>query len=290
MERGEYSDWLNSYTDAEKCEAAFARRQTFFRVNTIKIPLEKFRQISKIPYAEVDEYPAAFRLTEVQYPIGKTWEYFLGYLHPQSLSSMLVSLALDPKPDEYVLDACAAPGSKFSHMAMLMGNQGVLAGNDQKGRLSALYATINRLNILNALVTVRDSKKLDWKGRFDKVLLDAPCSSLGSEEYAVERWNVAESRRMGAIQTKMLFAAYDALKPGGHLIYSTCTYAKEENEQVVQTLLENVPTAKLTDVGWNVPHDSGLSEYGNEFRRCCRIYPQHLQSEGFFIAKITKEE
>jgi 16S rRNA (cytosine1407-C5)-methyltransferase len=169
---------------------------------------------------------------------------------------------------------------------MLMQNRGVLVGNDfKKEKISALYATINRLNILNCIVTMRDAKDLGWKERFTKVLLDAPCTALGSGAAAHKRWTPEHSAKISSTQKKMLFSAYDALKPGGELVYSTCTYAREENEGVVANLLENVPGAELADIPLDVPHEPGL---GKGFERCLRIYPQHLQSEGFFMAKIRK--
>ncbi len=290
MDEGEFRSWLSSYTDADKCIAAFYNQKQFFRVNTIKISVEKFREMPKLLFKQTAYYDAAFELEERGYAIGKTWEYFLGYIYPQSLPSILTALVLNPKPHETVLDVAAAPGSKFSHMAMLMENTGVLVGNElKKEKLSALYATINRLNVLNSIVTLRDGSLLNWKERFDKVLLDAPCTALGSGEGALSRWDISHSKSISNLQKKMLFSAYDALKKGGELVYSTCTYAKEENEEVVRNLLDNVPTAKLEAINMNIPHDPGLSEYGDEFRKCYRIYPHHLESEGFFIAKIRKE-
>lgn len=285
MEEREYKDWLSQYTDAEECLNAFQNQKQFFRVNTIKTSLEKFYKTSKLQSKVTTYYGAAFELEE-DIQIGKTWEYFLGLIYPQSLPSILVSLVLNPHPNDTVLDVAAAPGSKFSHMAMLMNNEGVLVGNDfKKDKISALYATINRMNILNCIVTIRDGKALGWKERFTKVLLDAPCTALGSGQSAWQRWNKENSDNISRIQKKMLFSAYDALKPGGELVYSTCTYAKEENEDVVNNLLANVPNAKLLDIYLDIPHERGI-----DLKKCCRIYPQHLQSEGFFIAKIKKGE
>ncbi|MBU0532180.1 RsmB/NOP family class I SAM-dependent RNA methyltransferase [Candidatus Micrarchaeota archaeon] len=285
MEEREYKDWLSQYTDAEECLNAFQNQKQFFRVNTIKTSLEKFYKTSKLQSKVTTYYGAAFELEE-DIQIGKTWEYFLGLIYPQSLPSILVSLVLNPHPNDTVLDVAAAPGSKFSHMAMLMNNEGVLVGNDfKKDKISALYATINRMNILNCIVTIRDGKALGWKERFTKVLLDAPCTALGSGQSAWQRWNKENSDNISRIQKKMLFSAYDALKPGGELVYSTCTYAKEENEDVVNNLLANVPNAKLLDIYLDIPHERGIY-----LKKCCRIYPQHLQSEGFFIAKIKKGE
>ncbi len=297
MELSAYKNWLSSYTDSDKCLEVFYNQKQFFRVNTIKISVEKFIEDTKIKCNRSKYCDTAFELEEDRnYAIGKTWEYFLGYIYPQSLSSILVSLAFDPRFDAHdsmltVLDVAAAPGSKFSHIAALMKNKGVLVGNDiKKEKISALYSTINRLNVLNCITTIRDGSRLNWRERFDNVLLDAPCTALGSGESALKRWQVDHSEQISILQKKMLFSAYDALKPGGELIYSTCTYAKEENEEVVNNLLQNVSTSKLVEINLDIPHESGLSEYGNEFRKCYRIYPQHIQSEGFFIAKIKKLE
>ncbi|MFH2105818.1 MAG: RsmB/NOP family class I SAM-dependent RNA methyltransferase [Candidatus Micrarchaeota archaeon] len=291
MEPQEFKDWLSTYTNADQCLEAFRNQKEFFRVNTIKMDVDRFQLTTKIKCKKSPYCAAGFELEETNYAIGRTWEYFLGYIYPQSLSSMLVSPVLDPKPGECILDVAASPGSKFSHMAMLMQNKGVLVANDiKKDKISAIYSTINRLNILNSIVTVRDGTQLDWKERFDKILLDAPCTALGSGESAPERWQLENSQKISVLQKKMLFSAYDALKKGGELVYSTCTYAKEENEAVVANLLDNVSTAKLESIELDIPHESGLSEYGNEFKKVYRIYPQHINSEGFFIAKIKKSE
>ncbi len=288
MEENAYRDWLASYTDPDKALDAFGSQKQFFRLNTLKVDQKSFE--TNIKCKRTRYYDAAFELEE-DIQIGKTWEYFLGHIYPQSLPSILDSLVLNPTENDIVLDVAAAPGSKFSHMAMLMKNMGVLVGNDyKKEKISAIYANINRLNILNCIITMRDGKTLGWKRRFTKILLDAPCSALGSGPGAARRWNPVHSQKIAVTQKKMLFSAFDALKPGGELVYSTCTYAKEENEEVIDTLLQNVPAAKLEEIKLDIPHSPGLSDYGNEFRKTYRIYPQDLQSEGFFIAKIRKGE
>ncbi len=290
MDDSEYRDWLSVYTDAGECLRCFASQKTFFRVNEIKISVGDFIARTGLKCGQSPHYPAAFELAErPSFQIGRTWEYFLGLIHPQSMPSILASLALAPEPGETVLDVASAPGSKFSHMASLMQNRGVLVGNDLKEeKISALYSTINRLNVLNCVITLLDGSRLPWKSRFDRVLLDAPCTALGSGMGAHFRWKKENSERISNLQKRMLFSAYDALKDGGALVYSTCTYAKEENEEVVKNLLDNAMGAKLEETGLEAPHEPGLAEYGHEFRKCMRIYPQHLQSEGFFIARIRK--
>lgn len=288
MDEKGFMDWLSQYTDYDACMEAFRSQKQFFRANTLKAGVEKFRSLTKLRCSPVPGCGAAFVLEE-EVPIGRTWEYFLGLIHPQSLPSMLVSLALNPGPADVVLDACASPGSKFSHMAMLMENRGVLVGNDFKEeKISALYSTINRLNVLNCIVTMRDAARHGWKERFTKVLLDAPCTALGSGPGAYLRWNPPNSGKIAATQKMMLAAAYDALVPGGELVYSTCTYAREENEEVVADLLRRQETAKLETIALDVPHGTGIADAAPELGKCWRIYPQHLQSEGFFMAKIRK--
>ncbi|MDO8554054.1 MAG: RsmB/NOP family class I SAM-dependent RNA methyltransferase [Candidatus Micrarchaeota archaeon] len=288
MERKEFFDWLSTYTDAEKCLECFDHQKDFFRVNTLKITKEHFLEISKLKCEQSPTYDLAFEQKE-QTQIGKTWEYFLGYIYPQSLPSILVSTILDPKPGETVGDVAAAPGSKFSHLAALMNNTGILFGNDQKEKLSALYATINRMNVLNCIVMFGDAVKMKLPFEFDKLLVDAPCTALGSGPEAYTRWDVSHSQKISFLQEKMLIRAFDNLKQGGELVYSTCTYAKEENEEVVKKLLEaRSDNARLADINVEFPHAKGLSDYGSEFAKTIRIYPQHLNSEGFFVAKIKK--
>lgn len=288
MEEGEYRDWLSTYTDPARAMEAFRDQKRYFRVNTLKISLQRFRKLSRLDAAACPYYDHAFEFRE-RFQIGRTWEYFLGLIHPQSLPSILVSLVLGPESGETVLDVAAAPGSKLSHMAALMENKGVLVGNDlKKEKISAIFSTINRLNLLNTIVTDLDGSRLPWKDRFDRVLLDAPCTALGSGAGASSRWEPENSVKISQLQKGMLSNAYDALKPGGVMVYSTCTYAKEENEEVVKSLLEAESGAKLEDAGLDIPHERGLSDYGREFAKVYRIYPQHLQSEGFFIARIRK--
>lgn len=292
------NDYLSAITDAEKCMDCFKNQKTFFRINEIKISEQKFNEICELR-KERTAIPLAYSLDE-KIEIGKSWEYYLGYLHPQSLPSVLVSLILNPKHTEhkYVLDMCASPGSKFSHMAALMKNKGIIIVNDIKEeKISALYSTINRLNVLNCIVVRGDASKFWINKRFDRILLDAPCSALGSAYGAISRYKPEISKNLALIQKKMIKNAFSLLKDGGELVYSTCTYAKEENEEVVKFLLENQENAKLVDVGASAAssgcsetqHEKGLSEFGDEFKKCWRIYPQHLMSEGFFISKIRKE-
>ncbi len=280
-------DLLQSFCDAERCFNLLAEQKNYFRVNTIKNSIEEFFSFSSLAH-EKTPIPFAFSSSS---SLGPTWENFLGHIHIQSLSSMLPAIALAPEKNDIVLDACASPGSKTTQMAASMENEGAIVANDRKNRLPPLLANISRLGVLNTVVVSRDAKKPIREGYFTKVLVDVPCTALGAWQNAWKRFTPDMAKSLGRVQKAMLISTFDSLKPGGSLVYSTCTYTKEENEEVVAYLLEKRKNAKLVgiDIPHQILHENGLSEYGNEFRKVWRVYPWHLQSEGFFIAKVVKE-
>ncbi len=267
----------------------------YVRVNTLAIQPEAFLEI--FPYAlEKTALPFMFRLREKSkhVKIGATPEFKAGLIHAQSLSSALVPLAFSAFSEkDVILDVAAAPGSKTSEMAMLMKNRGLIVANDRKEREKVIIGTLSRLGVVNTVITHHDGKRLpsEWKGKFTKVLLDAPCSALGSWLNAWERFERAPQipKRLSNVQKKLILSAFDALKPGGELIYSTCTITPEENEAVVDHLLQNRPEAKLLKVELPMPFERGLSEYESS-AHVARIYPWHVNSEAFFIAKITRKK
>ena len=286
MDEKQFLDYLAAFADADRI--ASARMRDTIRINTLKISKKEFSEITELSL-EPTFYELGFYAT-AECKLGSTWEYFLGYMHTQTLSSMLPALILSPDSHDLLLDAAAAPGSKTSHAAMLMENKGAILANDVNWeRGSALFSNVARLGILNAKVSVRDATRLGINSYFTKAMVDAPCSSL-SQPYAYKKFTPGLAYELSKTQVKMLFSAYDSLVPGGELVYSTCTYEKTENEEVVKLLLEKRPEASLlpVDSALSFPHDSGLSEYGNEFRKVARVYPYHSSSEGFFIAKIKK--
>lgn len=277
---------LASVCDVERCFASLKNKKNYFRVNTLKTSVEEFLSFSSIQI-EKTPLPIAFSSPT---PPGATLENFLGLIHIQSLSSMLPPLALAPKKTDVVLDLCASPGSKTTQMAAEMNNEGVIVANDRKNRLSALLANISRLGVLNTLVVSYDAKKPIKQNYFTKVLVDVPCTALGAWQNAWKRFTQNMAKSLSRVQKAILLSSFDSLKPGGTLVYSTCTYTKEENEESVAFLLERRENAKLMsiDVPYDIPHETGLSEYGNEFRKVWRVYPWHLESEGFFIARVVK--
>ncbi|MEM4335680.1 MAG: RsmB/NOP family class I SAM-dependent RNA methyltransferase [Candidatus Anstonellales archaeon] len=291
MEYSEYKGWLSGFTREDANEFLLNIKPTI-RVNEIKTNVYEFLEFSRLKL-ERAVFENAFYVFDENIKLGNTIEYFLGYIHTQSLGSMLPPVVLNPRPGSKVYDVCAAPGSKTTQMAAMMKNTGIIYANDVRiERISALVNNINRLGVLNTIITQRSGTKLLKPGYFDFVLVDAPCSGLGSSPYAYAKWQVKDSLKISGLQKQILLSSFDSLKPGGVLVYSTCTYTKEENEEVIRFLLERRENARLETINipYEIPHETGLSEFGNEFRKVWRVYPWHLKSEGFFIAKVIRCE
>ncbi|MBN2121934.1 RsmB/NOP family class I SAM-dependent RNA methyltransferase [Candidatus Micrarchaeota archaeon] len=320
MEEKEYLSWLSSYTEAEECVRTQGGLPYYLRVNLLKAGVGEYLSWTKLGLEETF-LPYAFRVGEVpEGGLGNTIDYASGWMHTQSLSSMLPPAVLSPVSGETILDICAAPGSKTTQCAALMGNSGVIVANDSnRGRISALSSNLERLGVINACTMNQDGVRFTSKHRFDRILVDAPCSGLGSNENAHKWWDEKYSRNISALQTGILKNAFAHLKEGGVLVYSTCTYAKEENEVPVSRLLETHEDSRLEQVrvvlgegeggagaegkgvtatrsgggevkaGVPIPNSQpGLSEFGNEFRKVARVYPHEFGSEGFFVAKIRR--
>lgn len=287
MDPASYREYLSQYTDPDALIDTLDNLRKTFRVNTLKCSEEKFLSFTKLKM-EKEPLPLAYSVDK-DFLIGNTVEFFSGMIHTQTLSSMLPPFALGPEPYEKVLDMAAAPGGKTTQMSAMMKNTGTIVANDVKiGRLSVLVGNMRRMGALNIIVTRGDARRLGYKEEFDRVLLDAPCSSMGSSLSAFRTLDRDRLRDMARVQRKLVLAGFEALKPKGAMVYSTCTFAKEENEEIVKFLLENRPDARLESIPMELPHDSGLSEYGAEFKKVWRIQPHHLKSEGFFIARIGK--
>ncbi|MCP4646950.1 MAG: RsmB/NOP family class I SAM-dependent RNA methyltransferase [bacterium] len=288
MEKPEYLQWLNQYTDAEACTLAQQNLPYYIRVNTLKTTKEEYLNWTKLKLKPTF-LENTFQVLELpEKGLGNTIDYATGWMHTQSLSSMLPPHILNPKPGEQVLDICAAPGSKTTQCAALMQNKGVILANDKnKGRISALANNLERLGVINTTTMNQDGARFTSQHKFSKILVDAPCSGLGSNEKAHEWWDEKYSRNISALQSAILRPAFSHLEEGGTLVYSTCTYSPNENETPVSRLLEKNPEAKLEKV--EIPNsEPGLADFGIEFKKARRIYPHKFNSEGFFIAKIKK--
>ncbi len=288
MDEKAFRELVSNYMDADAYFNVLSKKERTFRVNQIKISLDEFLKFSELSCNQDKAFNFIFRCDE-DVKLGRTLEYFLGYIHTQSYSSILPPLVLNPKPHSNVLDIAAAPGGKTTEMADLMGNTGfILAVDNKYDRIKMLVANLRRLGVLNTAVLNADGRKLSVKNFFDFALVDAPCSSLGSSLTPSKWWKPAKSRDFARIQRKLLLSAFDTLKEGGTLVYSTCTFIEKENEGVVAFLLSQRENAKILNIDLPVKHSPGFSDFGKELRKTWRIYPEHVESEAFYIAKIKK--
>ncbi len=268
------------------------------RVNTLKISPDDLRRRLEEKGLKVEVAPWCpyFFTVRGTKSIGLLFEYWQGYYYPQEASSMAAPLALDPQPGQRILDMCAAPGGKASHLAEMMRNTGTLIANDLDfKRLRALSGNLNRLGVTNTIICNYNGITLPEKTLFDKVLLDAPCSAEGNARrspFLRGGANLTYIRRISSFQKNAILKAIDLTKIGGVIVYSTCTFAPEENEMVIQHALENRPV-RLEPIDIDIPHLTGLSEWeGRRFHPdmelCIRIYPHLLDSGGAFVAKLRK--
>ena len=233
-------------------------------------------------------------------PIGATTEYLTGYYMLQAASSLLPIMALDPQPDEKILDMSAAPGGKTTYIAQLMKNTGTIIANDSnKERCKALIANLQRLGVSNTIVVNYDGRKLPKAmNNFDRVLIDAPCSGTGviSKDPSVKTERTAKDiLRNSHLQKELILAAIDSLNPhttkAAIIVYSTCSISLEENEGVIEYALAH-RYVKLIDTDVDVGNEGLTSFKGKHFdasmKLCKRIYPHTHNMDGFFFAKLQK--
>ena len=295
----------NKYGDFIKYSTAYIRKS--IRVNTLKISvnelvkrLEKNWALAQVPWCDEGfwiDYKAELS-EDKRYDIGNTLEHQLGYIYVQDAASMIPPVVLEPRPGELVLDMCSAPGSKASQISAMMKNKGLLIANDIKGdRLKALGINLQRMGVSNALITQMLGHRFRKSNLgFDKVLVDAPCSGTGTIRRSLKiltMWGPGMVKKMASQQKQMIASGFEALKPGGTLVYSTCTMEPEEDEGVVSWLLEHYPDARVEEINLDIKRSPAITEFGGEkynpeVSKCLRIWPQDNDTEGFFIARIKK--
>lgn len=235
--------------------------------------------------------------------LGRSIEHMLGYYYIQEIASMLPVIALQPKEDQFILDLCAAPGSKTTQIASEMNNTGTIIANDSgMGRIKILASNTERCGVSNVIITRKDGHRLCSRFKkqaifFDKILVDAPCSGEGtlrSSPKTYKMWNIKGVKNLSNIQKSLLGSAIEILKPGGEIIYSTCTHSPEENEYVVNFMLKVFKDQiKIEKVSLPIKSRQGITkwedkEYSEDVKYSCRIYPHDNNTEGFFLAKFKK--
>ena len=231
--------------------------------------------------------------------LGKTKEHILGYYYVQEITSMMPIIALQPTSDDILLDCCASPGSKTTQAAALMNNKGTIIANDVSiSRTAILSANLERCGITNTIITRHDAihlnnklKKLNLK--FDKILVDAPCSGEGNirtSPRTLLEWSEPLLKSLSKKQKQIASSAVELLKQDGEMIYSTCTHAPEENEEVVQYLLDNF-NLEIIETKLPIKSRPGITNwkdqtFSKDMIKCHRIYPQDNNMEGFFVCKL----
>ena len=271
------------------------------RVNTLKISVDDFLalvspygwQLTPVPWCAEGFWIE--RDDEASLPLGSTAEHLSGLFYIQEASSMLPVAALfaDGNVPERVMDVAAAPGSKTTQIAARMGNHGAILANEfSASRVKVLHANISRCGIHNVALTHFDGRVFGaaLPEAFDAILLDAPCSGEGvvrKDPDALKNWSVESNLEIAATQRELIESAFHALRPGGTLVYSTCTLNRDENEDVCLWLKANYPDAveflPLNDLFASA--QEAVTPEG-----FLHVFPQIYDCEGFFVARLRKTQ
>jgi len=269
------------------------------RVNTLKISVEKFKTIADSYHWKLTPIPwcaeafwLEFTYGEQDFLLGNTPEHIQGLFYVQESSSMLPPFALLKEQNieqPLIVDMAAAPGSKTTQIAAMLNNQGIVLANElSASRLKFLSANLVRCGILNTAMSHLDARKIGtfMPGQFDYVLLDAPCGCEGTvrkDINALKNWSLDAVKEIAKLQKELILSAYAALKPGGKMVYSTCTLSPEENQQVANYLVEQTDAV--------IEPLNHLFEGANEAvdeNGYLLVLPHQFDSEGFFIASFRK--
>lgn len=259
------------------------------RANTLKISPEELREKGLFGLKEVPWCAEGFYYDGAERPAKHPY-YHAGLYYLQEPSAMSPAAILPIAEGDRVLDLCAAPGGKATQLAARLGGTGLLFANDiSAGRAKTLLKNIELAGIRNAVVTSETPERLAARlpQFFDKILVDAPCSGEGmfrKEPDMVKSWDEKMLTFCRAEQAKILDACAALLKPGGLLLYSTCTFAPEENEKSIGDFLEKYPAFSLLPIEKAHGFAPGLAPY----EACARLYPHKLQGEGHFLALLQK--
>ncbi len=300
----ELMDYIMSLFSPQECYAFLEMMETHrpvtIRVNSLKT--QKAALVKSLTERGVNLEPLdqvckmAFKINQSKVPVGATPEYLAGHYMLQSAASMLPVRALAPQPGEFILDMAAAPGGKTTHIGQIMKNKGVIIANDfKKDRVKALFYNCQRMGLNNVIITNFDGRKFPTcVKKFDRVLLDAPCTGLGviSRDQSIKvKRNMLDIYKAAHLQKELLRKAIDLCKVGGYVVYSTCSFAVEENEAVVDYVCKK-RYVKLVDTGLEIESKvyTKFKEYrfNDRTKYCVRVFPHTHNLDGFFVAKLLK--
>ncbi len=269
------------------------------RVNTSKISVEDFLRISPFSLRPVPWCANGFYYEESQQPAKHPY-YYAGLYYIQEPSAMTPASVLPIAAGDRVLDICAAPGGKSTELAARLQGTGLLVSNDiSNSRAKALLKNLELFGVRNALVVSEPSNVIaeHFTDFFDKILIDAPCSGEGmfrKSASMIRAWESNGVELFVNLQRSILREMVKCLRPGGSLVYSTCTFSMEENEQAIDYLLELAPELELVELPVYDDFDTGHVEWsqtGNPaIRNCRRLWPHRIQGEGHFVAMLRKQQ
>lgn len=269
------------------------------RINTSKISVEEFLRISPFSLKPVPWCENGFYYEEQDQPAKHPY-YYAGLYYIQEPSAMTPASLLPIEEGDRVLDICAAPGGKSTELAAKLHGTGLLVANDiSNSRAKALLKNLELFGIPNMLVISENANVIAdrFEGYFDKILIDAPCSGEGmfrKSNSMVKAWESNGVELFVNMQRTILHEIIRCLRPGGMLLYSTCTFSPEEDEQAIEYLLELAPDLELVSLPMFPGFDKGHPEWGKtgnpSLENCRRLWPHKLQGEGHFIAMLKKQE
>ena len=295
----EYEAYLQSFQE---------KGRNGLRVNTGKLSAEEFEQLSPFGLQRVPWVPNGY-IYEGERPAVHPY-YYAGLYYLQEPSAMTPASLLPIEPGDKVLDLCAAPGGKSTELAARLRGEGVLVSNDiSNSRAKALLKNLELFGARNILVVSEAPNKLCeyFTGYFDKILVDAPCSGEGmfrKSPAIMKNWEQYGTEYYHKLQQEILPQAVAMLKPGGYLLYSTCTFSPEENEGSVQEVLDAFPEMKLVDAlpdgvtgdqncdysGFACGHPEWIANGSEELNKTIRLWPHKIAGEGHFIALFRKDK
>lgn len=282
-----YKELLGTEWD-EFLKCISEKKPKCFWVNTNLATVDEVKnQLNKrgIIFEQLPFHPQAFEISMIK--PGDLELYKKGFISLQEKASMMPAVALGVKENDSVFDTCASPGMKTIQLSNFVGKGNILATDVNSKRSNILKEIKTKFKLDNVEVKRIDFRNIKRNKRFDKILLDAPCSSEGivrKSREALVYWSPELVRKKAAVQKNLITKAFDYLKEDGEMVYSTCSFAPEENEEVVLHLLKERKNASVEKI--DLP---GIKIRENLIcKNCVRLYPQDNNTQQFFIAKIKK--
>ncbi len=260
------------------------------RVNTSKISVEDFLKISPFSLTPIPWTDDGFYYDEIERPAKHPF-YYAGLYYLQEPSAMLPAELLPIEQGDLVLDCCASPGGKSSKLANKLKASGMLLSNDiSVSRCQVLLKTLESQGVINAYVSAEDICALRrFDAYFDKILVDAPCSGEGmfrKNEELLRSYREKDGAYYAPLQKQIIASALRMLKPGGLLLYSTCTFDPREDEEVVEFALQSTPGLKVLPTRKCKGFEKGITA---KTENCVRLYPHMIRGEGHFVALLQKD-